>query len=127
MCLTMPEVDSNVGQDISRNAKVRLVGRRRHSSRQIDQLLGQLAAEPERWRYGYELSVDSGVAFGTLYPALARLADDGLLEHRWEVPPDSGRPRHVYRLTAAGVDFAAARRTAAADATPARQPRLAAS
>jgi DNA-binding PadR family transcriptional regulator len=103
------------------------MGRRRHASRQIDELLQLLAAEPDRWRYGYELSAQSGVAVGTLYPALARLAEDGLLEHRWEVPPDTGRPRHVYRLTAAGVDFAAARRAAATSSASVGRPRLAAS
>ena len=44
-----------------------------------------------------------------MYPALARLADDGLLEHRWELPSENGRPRHRYRLTAEGLRFAASR------------------
>jgi len=103
------------------------MGRRRHSSRQIDELLRLLAAEPGRWRYGYELSVQSGLAVGTLYPALARLAEDGLLEHRWELPPDSGRPRHTYRLTAAGTQFAAERDTATAGTGGVGRPALAAS
>jgi DNA-binding PadR family transcriptional regulator len=85
------------------------VARPRHSSAQLDALLRSLRSEPEQWRYGYELSREVGLAAGTLYPALARLADDGLLEHRWELPPASARPRHMYRLTAAGVTFADAR------------------
>ncbi len=87
--------------------------RPRHSSAQLDALLQSLRSEPERWRYGYELSGEVGLAAGTLYPALARLADDDLLEHRWELPPASARPRHMYRLTVAGVAFADSRPTPA--------------
>jgi PadR family transcriptional regulator PadR len=78
------------------------VGRPRHASRQIDAVLAALAAEPERWVFGYELSKRLGIGSGTLYPALIRLSDDGLLEHRWE--PSAGRPpRHQYRLTVSGI------------------------
>ena len=102
------------------------MGRPRHSSEQITRLLGVLCADPERWRYGYELSAEASISAGTMYPALARLADDGLLEHRWELPSENGHPRHLYRLTAAGIDFAAARvgapRTADRGST---RPRLA--
>jgi PadR family transcriptional regulator len=87
------------------------VGRPRHSSEQVTRLLSALAADPARWRYGYELSTEAGITAGTMYPALARLADDGLLEHRWELPAESGHPRHLYRLTARGLEFAAARAT----------------
>lgn len=84
-----------------------------------------LGADPSRWRYGYDLSAEAGISAGTMYPALARLADDGLLEHRWELPSENGRPRHLYRLTAAGADFAAARVTAARVLGRATKPRLA--
>jgi DNA-binding PadR family transcriptional regulator len=36
-----------------------------------------------------------------------RLADDGLLEHRWDTGP--AKPRHLYRLTPDGFDFARVR------------------
>ena len=101
------------------------MGRPRHSSQQTTRLLGLLTAEPERWRYGYELSAETKISAGTLYPALARLADDGLLEHRWELPSDGGRPRHVYRLTAAGMRFAAARLAPEDPAPHGSKPRLA--
>ena len=46
-------------------------------------------------------------AYGTLYRALGRLEQMGLLESRWEDPllaADDGRPlRRLYALTAAGV------------------------
>jgi PadR family transcriptional regulator, regulatory protein PadR len=38
---------------------------------------------------------------GTIYPALHRLEQAGLLESRWIVP-DSGRKRRVYSLTPSG-------------------------
>jgi len=45
-------------------------------------------------------------AHGTLYKALGRMQDAGLLESRWEAPEvaaDAGRPRRrFYRVTGAG-------------------------
>jgi PadR family transcriptional regulator len=78
------------------------MARPRHASRQIDALLASLAAEPEDWVFGYALSKRLGIGSGTLYPALIRLGEDGLLEHRWEAA-DGKPPRHLYRLTAAGL------------------------
>lgn len=89
------------------------VGRPRHSSEQTTRLLRALCADPARWRYGYELSSAAELSVGTLYPALARLADDGLLEDRWELPAENRRPRHLYRLTAKGLDFGSSRITRA--------------
>jgi DNA-binding PadR family transcriptional regulator len=80
------------------------MGRKRHSSRQIDSLVAAFLDEPERWRFGYELSKQLRIGSGTLYPALMRLADDGLLEHQWDT--DGPKPRHMYRLTPDGLDFA---------------------
>jgi PadR family transcriptional regulator len=56
-------------------------------------------------------------AFGTLYRALARLEQMGLVESRWEDPasPDHNRPRRrLYTLTAAGAAAVDAARRAAA-------------
>lgn len=48
---------------------------------------------------------------GSLYPALYRLEDRGLLKTHWGISPD-GRRAKFYELTAAGVrHFAAAERT----------------
>jgi PadR family transcriptional regulator len=101
------------------------VGRPRHSSEQTTRVLRVLAADPSRWRYGYELSIEAVVSAGTLYPALARLADDGLLEHRWELPSETGRPRHMYRLTSSGLEFALTRLQAARVTATRGEPRLA--
>lgn len=70
-------------------------------------VLAVLAAEPTRWRHGYELGQQVGLKAGSLYPILMRLADRGLLESSWETDPPQGRPaRHLYRLTGAGVRVA---------------------
>lgn len=53
------------------------------------------------------------VAHGTLYKALGRLEEFGLLSSQWEDVPDGGRPRRrLYRLTPTGRDAAVASRTA---------------
>jgi PadR family transcriptional regulator PadR len=73
------------------------------SSPQTRAVLAALGDHPAPWRYGYDLARQTGLASGTLYPILGRLADRGLLETRWEDDPPEGRPRrHLYRLTARG-------------------------
>jgi PadR family transcriptional regulator PadR len=58
-------------------------------------------------RYGFELVrtlADAGglvTTEGTLYPLLARLRRDGVVETTWR-ESSSGPPRRYYRLTAAG-------------------------
>lgn len=70
-------------------------------------LLELLLEHPTEWRYGYELSRQTGLKSGTLYPLLMRLADKLLLETRWEDAVAPGRPpRHMYRLSAAGQRWA---------------------
>jgi PadR family transcriptional regulator PadR len=83
------------------------MGRRRHASRQVNAVLAVFLADPPRWRFGYELSKTLDIGPGTLYPALMRLSEDGYLEQRWDV--ETGRPRHMYRLTPDGLDFARVR------------------
>jgi PadR family transcriptional regulator PadR len=79
----------------------------RRPSRQTVAVLEALTADPARWRYGYELGQEVGLKAGSLYPILMRLSDRGLLEASWEVEPPQGRPpRHLYRLTAAGMRLA---------------------
>ena len=82
--------------------------RNRAPSPQTLQVLSALAAAPGRWRYGYDLSAETGLKAGSLYPILVRLADRGLLEATWEESPPTGRPaRHLYRLTPQGRELAA--------------------
>lgn len=70
-----------------------------------------MARRPRAWQYGYELSRQTGLRSGTLYPLLIRLSEQGLLDSTWQDPERPGKPpRHAYRLTADGLAFA--RRTA---------------
>lgn len=84
--------------------------RKANISPQTLSVLTALAAQPQAWRYGYDLSKETGLKSGTLYPLLMRLADQGLLETEWRQPLQPGRPaRHAYRLTEAGLALAAQR------------------
>jgi PadR family transcriptional regulator, regulatory protein PadR len=82
--------------------------RNRPPSAQTIRVLLALAADPARWRYGYDLATEVHLKSGSLYPILVRLADRGLLETSWEPAAGSRPPRHLYRLTADGREFVAA-------------------
>src|SRR5262245_3781349 len=80
----------------------------RQPSTQTTSVLLALAEDPESWRYGYDLSQQTGLKAGSMYPILMRLADRGLLETAWERDVPAGRPpRHLYRLTDQGLELAA--------------------
>jgi DNA-binding PadR family transcriptional regulator len=83
------------------------MGRTPNSSAQTRELLSVLVRRPRTWRYGYDLSKETGLKSGTLYPLLIRLSDRGLLESQWQQPERPGKPpRHAVRLTPDGVAFA---------------------
>ena len=83
------------------------MGIRIRISRQTLAVLTSLLNDPAEWRYGYDLSRDTGLKSGTLYPILMRLSDAKWMETRWEDSPDPGRPpRHMYRLTSEGRSWA---------------------
>jgi len=71
---------------------------------------------PADWKYGYDLSRSTGLKSGTLYPILMRMADRKLLETEWEITDPSNLdklgkpPRHMYRFTPEGMQFARERR-----------------
>jgi DNA-binding PadR family transcriptional regulator len=78
--------------------------RRANSSKQTESLLLALVARPDDWRHGYDLSRETELKSGTLYPILMRLERQRWLDARWEDEPASGKPRrHLYRLTALGA------------------------
>jgi PadR family transcriptional regulator PadR len=62
-----------------------------NASRQTRKLLSALAAKPRAWRHGYELSKQTGLTSGTLYPSLMRLSDQGFLESKWGESEGTGR------------------------------------
>jgi DNA-binding PadR family transcriptional regulator len=97
--------------------------RKRRASAQAEALLATLLQRRRSWSYGYELSKATGLQSGTLYPLLIRLCDDGLLEDSWQESADPGAPpRHMYRLTPVGVEFA--RNLGSTRLARAAQPRL---
>jgi DNA-binding PadR family transcriptional regulator len=99
--------------------------RPRRPSAQTLLVLSALVNEPATWRYGYELGREVDLKAGSLYPILIRLCDRGLLEATWEDAPPSGRPpRHLYRLTADGLRWAAEVATEPAPRAATVQPRL---
>ena len=58
------------------------------------------------WKYGYDISRNTGLKSGTLYPILMRMAERNLLETSWEAGETGKPPRHLYRLTPEGMQFA---------------------
>ncbi|HEV2349476.1 MAG TPA: PadR family transcriptional regulator [Terriglobia bacterium] len=69
-------------------------------------LLEEFLAQPAEWRYGYNLSRETGLKSGTLYPILMRLARHQWLETKWEATEEGTPPRHMYRLTPDGLELA---------------------
>jgi PadR family transcriptional regulator PadR len=81
--------------------------RKPNTSRQTRALLAAFLERPGAWRHGYDLSKETGLRSGTLYPSLMRLSEQGLLESRWQEAERPGLPpRHSYRLTTSGLALA---------------------
>lgn len=70
------------------------------------QILDAFLEDPMGWKYGYDLSRNTGLKSGTLYPILMRLAGRKLLDTAWEAAEMGKPPRHLYRLTPDGLQFA---------------------
>src|ERR1700738_3592099 len=70
------------------------------------EVLDTFLEAPKDWNYGYDISRNTGLKSGTLYPILMRLADRRLLETSWETIEPGKPPRHLYRLTPDGLRFA---------------------
>jgi len=75
-------------------------------SPQTRQVLSEFLQDGRSWKYGYDISRNTGLKSGTLYPILMRLAGHALLEKRWEESEPGRPPRHMYRLTAEGLRYA---------------------
>ncbi len=83
------------------------MGVRIRLSKQTLALLEALLKHPLQWHHGYALNQQTGLFSGTLYPILMRLEKAGWLETRWEDTHVPGRPpRHFYRLTSDGREWA---------------------
>lgn len=83
------------------------MGIRLRSSHKTLAILEALLARPTHWHHGYAISRQTSIPSGTLYPVLMRLDKLGWLETRWEDTVPQGRPpRHLYRLTGNGREWA---------------------
>jgi DNA-binding PadR family transcriptional regulator len=94
----------------------------------LERVLRVLVADPAAPHYGYDLMKAARLPSGTLYPMLARLQAEGLVDSEWEDQrTDAGGrpPRKYYRLTAEGARVARLE-LARASAAPSGTRRIAA-
>jgi DNA-binding PadR family transcriptional regulator len=75
-------------------------------SPQTAQVLAEFLNSRQEWSYGYDISRNTGLKSGTLYPILMRLAEHRLLETSWETSEEGRPPRHLYKLTSDGLRYA---------------------
>jgi len=69
-------------------------------------VLAEFLSDEQEWRYGYDISRNTGLKSGTLYPILMRLAEHRMLKTSWETAETGRPPRHMYRLTKDGLRYA---------------------
>lgn len=69
-------------------------------------VLAEFLESEQEWRYGYDISRNTGLKSGTLYPILMRLAEHRLLETSWQRTAEGRPPRHMYKLTQDGLRYA---------------------
>jgi len=75
-------------------------------STQTTLVLAEFLQSEQEWRYGYDISRNTGLKSGTLYPILVRLAEHRMLETSWETTETGKPPRHLYKLTGDGLRYA---------------------
>lgn len=111
MFLCLCQVNNGARKDLTNKLYIyRLAGMDKpRLSRETLKVLEKFVVRPADWRYGYELSRETGLKSGTLYPILMRLEKYGLMEARWVTTEDGVPPRHTYRLTPNGLEFARSR------------------
>lgn len=65
-----------------------------------------LQAVESGYRYGFDIMTISGLASGTVYPALRRIEDAGFVVSKWEKPAvaqqEQRPPRKYYEITKPG-------------------------
>ncbi len=85
-------------------------------------VLTEFLRGPDEWKYGYDISRNTGLKSGTLYPILIRLADRSLLDTALETVEPGRPPRHMYKLTTDGLRYARTQVTAGDVQLPNAQP-----
>lgn len=73
-----------------------------------------LQAIASGYHHGFDIMDATGLQSGTVYPALRRLEEEGLVRSRWERPMLAQRegrpPRRYYEIQGAGEDWLEAAR-----------------
>ncbi|MGH3822790.1 MAG: PadR family transcriptional regulator [Pseudonocardiaceae bacterium] len=85
------------------------MGRPLRLTLQTLQVLRALLDDPAGEHYGLEMSKESGLPTGSIYPILARMEAAGLVTSAWEDIDEAAakrRRRRYYRLTSDGLEFA---------------------
>ena len=91
-------------------------------SPQLLSVLAEFLQSEGEWRYGYDISRNTGLKSGTLYPILMRLAEHGMLETSWEAQVEGRPPRHLYKITGDGLRYAREQLSEAASKSAVKQP-----
>jgi PadR family transcriptional regulator PadR len=89
--------------------RVASMGPRIRLTLQTLQVLRALLDDPAGEHYGLEISKESGLPTGSIYPILARMEASGLVTSAWEDIDEAAakrRRRRYYRLTSEGLEFA---------------------
>jgi DNA-binding PadR family transcriptional regulator len=87
-----------------------------------------LQAVANGYQYGFDIMDITGLPSGTVYPALRRLEDAGLVRSKWEnqriAQQDQRPPRKYYEMTRSGEDALAeaVKRYRLLEQTPALKP-----
>ncbi len=87
-----------------------------------------LQAVANGYQYGFDIMDITGLPSGTVYPALRRLEDAGLVKSKWEnqriAQQDQRPPRKYYELTRSGDEALAeaAKRYRLVEQNPALKP-----
>jgi len=84
-------------------------------SPQTTLVLAEFLKSEQQWRYGYDISRNTGLKSGTLYPILMRLAEHRMLQTDWETAETGKPPRHLYKLTPDGLRYARAQVSSASE------------
>jgi PadR family transcriptional regulator PadR len=85
-------------------------------------VLERFIERPTDWRYGYDLSRETRLKSGTLYPILMRLEKCTWLEASWVATEVGVPPRHTYRLTPNGLELARTKLAEARSRSMVQQP-----
>jgi PadR family transcriptional regulator, regulatory protein PadR len=87
-----------------------------------------LQAVANGYQYGFDIMDITGLPSGTVYPALRRLEESGLVRSKWEkhriAQQDQRPPRKYYEMTRSGEDALAeaTKRYRLLEQTPALKP-----